>query len=174
MSSVKELLLTEVDYSAWADQKLLDACAALSSEELERDLGASHRSILATLRHIFYAERVWCRRLTANPVPPMIEIGKQSLFQDQDPQPGLESLRRSWLEVWRDLREWLENLPEAELAYELCFILPNGDSFRVTRAKILLHAVNHSTLHRGQVMSMLRTLGQQPPNTDIFSFYMLK
>jgi uncharacterized damage-inducible protein DinB len=36
----------------------------------------------------------------------------------------------------------------------------------------LLHVVNHSTLHRGQVMGMLRQLGKQPPATDIFNFYL--
>jgi len=33
----------------------------------------------------------------------------------------------------------------------------------VPRWQIVLHAVNHSTLHRGQIVTMLRTLGLQPP-----------
>jgi uncharacterized damage-inducible protein DinB len=43
----------------------------------------------------------------------------------------------------------------------------------MTQWKILLHMVNHSTPHRGQVVGMLRQFGQQPPNTDLFSYYML-
>jgi uncharacterized damage-inducible protein DinB len=55
----KELLISDVSRSGWANQQLLDGCAALSAEELERDLRISHNSILATLRHIYDGERVW-------------------------------------------------------------------------------------------------------------------
>src|ERR1700686_309476 len=64
----KELLISDVSRSGWANQQLLDGCAALSAEELERDLRISHNSILATLRHIYDGERVWllCLRTTAD------------------------------------------------------------------------------------------------------------
>jgi len=38
---------------------------------------------------------------------------------------------------------------------------------------VLLHIVNHATLHRGQVMGMLRQLGHVPPGTD-YLFYHLQ
>src|ERR1700674_1852745 len=71
-------------------------------------------------------------------------------------------------------REWLEDLSEPELDKKVwiyrafCPIEPqcsppNEDKFRAPRWKMVLHAINHSTLHRGQVMGMLRTLGKQPP-----------
>ncbi|MEP7352919.1 MAG: DinB family protein [Acidobacteriota bacterium] len=34
----------------------------------------------------------------------------------------------------------------------------------------MLHVVNHATLHRGQVMGMIRQLGIAPPVTDLI-FY---
>jgi hypothetical protein len=45
----KQALLTDLDYSAWANQRLLDACSALTAEELDRDLGASHGGVIRTL-----------------------------------------------------------------------------------------------------------------------------
>ena len=36
---------------------------------------------------------------------------------------------------------------------------------------LLLHVVNHATLHRGQVMGMIRQLGIAPPATDFLFFY---
>ena len=33
--------------------------------------------------------------------------------------------------------------------------------------------VNHSSLHRGQISTMLRALGRRPPNTDILTYYLL-
>jgi uncharacterized damage-inducible protein DinB len=172
MPIAKQALLIEVDYSAWASRQLLRACNSLTAEELERDLGASHRSIGGTLRHIYYSERVWWKRLHANALPPMVEIGDESLFYDPPPGPGFDTLTRNWPSIWNGLHSWLANLPELELQCELGSRMPNGKEFRVSRWKIVLHTVNHSTLHRGQIMSMLRTLGHRPPNTDIFSFYM--
>jgi uncharacterized damage-inducible protein DinB len=38
--------------------------------------------------------------------------------------------------------------------------------------QIVLHLVNHGTLHRGQVMGMIRQLGIAPPGTDLMRYYM--
>jgi uncharacterized damage-inducible protein DinB len=37
---------------------------------------------------------------------------------------------------------------------------------------VVLHLVNHGTLHRGQVMGMIRQLGIVPPGTDLLHYYM--
>jgi uncharacterized damage-inducible protein DinB len=34
--------------------------------------------------------------------------------------------------------------------------------------------VNHATYHRGQVVTMLRQLGVEPPHTDLVVYYRLK
>jgi len=91
MAITKQALLTDLDYSAWANQRLLDACSALTAEEMDRDLGASHSGVIRTLRHIYYAERVWMKRLRANSLPPLHEVGDQHLFGDAPPEPGLGS-----------------------------------------------------------------------------------
>ena len=172
MSITQTLLLCDVDYSAWANRQLLEACSALTTVQLERDLGASHRSILSTLRHIFYAERVWRDRLLVNKLPPLVEVGDQRLFGDPPPEPTLEDLKQRWPEVDRTLREWLAHLTESDLASELPCLSPDGTELHFSRWQIVTHSVNHSTLHRGQIISLLRTLGAQLPNTDLFSFYL--
>jgi uncharacterized damage-inducible protein DinB len=172
MSTTRRLLLSDVDYSAWANQQLLAVCSALTSDQLTRDLGASHRSILETLHHIFYAERVWRDRLLKNALPPLIEVGDQRLFADPPPEPSLEDLKQNWPGVWQRLRQWVEDRPKAELLAELPCLKPDGEHLRLSPAQIIVHSVNHSTLHRGQIISMLRTFGVRPPNTDQFSFYM--
>jgi uncharacterized damage-inducible protein DinB len=162
----RQILLSQVDYSAWANQLLLATCSTLTPEELDRDLKASHTSILQTLRHIYYAERVWLRRLQADTLPPGIEIGNQQLFRDPDPEPNLDQLKQAWPAVSNDLHKYVESMSDAEIEGEL-----RGIDCAILRWKLLLHTVNHSTLHRGQVTSMLRQLGKQPPNTDLFSYY---
>jgi uncharacterized damage-inducible protein DinB len=45
-----------------------------------------------------------------------------------------------------------------------------GEKFANTRQDILLHVVNHSTYHRGQIASALKHAGIDPPTTD-YIFY---
>lgn len=172
MSTTRELLLSDIDYSNWANLQLLEACSNLTADQLSRDLGASHRSILETLRHIFYAERVWRDRLLANKLPPLIEVGDQRLFADPPPEPNLNDLKQKWPGVWQSLHRWLEDLEEADISTELSCLKPDGEELRLSLSMIIVHMVNHSTLHRGQVISMLRTFEVRPPNVDQFSFYL--
>jgi uncharacterized damage-inducible protein DinB len=167
VEALKSALLSQLNYSAWANQRLLTACSVLNSEELNRDLKGSHATVLANLRHIYYAERVWLKRLRDDSLPPLVEIGDQSLFCDPEPEPQLAELQRTWPFVWTGLIQFVESLPAAGPACELV-----GPDFQIVIWKLLLHIVNHSTLHRGQVISMLRQLGQSPTNLDIFSYYM--
>jgi uncharacterized damage-inducible protein DinB len=172
MSTTRQLMLADVDYSAWANEQLFATCSALTPDQLARDLGASHRSVVETLCHIFYAERVWRDRLLKNALPPLIEVGDQRLFADTSPEPSLKDLQQIWPTVAQSLRQWLEDRTEQDLLTELSCLKPDGEYLRISPAQIIIHSVNHSTLHRGQIVSMLRTLGVRPPNTDQFSFYM--
>ena len=85
---------------------MLDACSALTAEELDRDLRTSHASVSGILRHIYYAERVWLKRVRANSRLPMIEIGDQWLFRDPSPEPGLPALKQSWPKLSEGLHQY--------------------------------------------------------------------
>jgi uncharacterized damage-inducible protein DinB len=162
----KQLLSSDVRYSAWANQCLLRACSGLSGEEVERDLGISHSGILATLRHIHDGERVWLDCLRTKP-----EMGPWVLPQGTPPEPSLDALRRSWPELSDGYRRWLEDLPEAGLADELKVQLPGEKEPSLARWKILRHPLEHSTLHRGQIVGMIRMLRHTPPAIHRLDFY---
>ncbi len=156
----KSTLLTHLDYSLWATSKLLDAASRLSPEQLNRDLKVSHTSVLATLQHIYYADRTWLARLE----------GRKIAFADPDPGPNLEQLKELWPPVLEALKANID--AEPDINRDLTAQRLNGDTFTAARWKVILHVVNHATLHRGQVMAMIRQLGQVPPATDLFYFYL--
>lgn len=163
-SIARSTLLTHFDYTLWASSKLLDTAGRLTAEELTRDLQVSHRSVLGTLQHIFYADRTWLARLEQRTLPS---------FADPEPGPGVEELKEHWPVVIKGLRDFVEFAPEDLFEQPLEFRRLNGDQQRVTHWKVLLHIVNHATLHRGQVMAMVRQLGHVPPGTD-YLFYHLQ
>lgn len=160
----RPMLLAHIDYSTWATSRLLDAVGRLTAAELLQDLRASHSSILGTLQHIYYADRAWLGRLHQSPPPS---------FMDPAPGPELADLKDRWPQVLAGLRAFIESAPEERFTERLAFKRLNGDPQQMEHWKVLLHVVNHATLHRGQVMAMLRQLGHVPPSTD-YLFYQLQ
>lgn len=166
MLNSRPTLLYLLDYMAWADQELLTACSALTSEELDRDLGISHASLLGTVRHMFIAEHDWLARLRSSLAAPGVEIASELLYADPPPGPGLPALLERWPEIWKGLRDFVRMLPESELDAEFLAM-----GIRVSRSKLILHVVNHATLHRGQAIGIFRLLGKHPPGTDLLTYH---
>lgn len=45
-----------------------------------------------------------------------------------------------------------------------------GEEFKNTVGEVLLHMLNHSTYHRGQITALLKNNGIEPPATDYIIF----
>jgi hypothetical protein len=114
------------------------------------------------------AEHFWLGQLRKGNLVPLSEFTNPSRYPATAPHPDLSPLQQRWPEVWQGLHDYVDTLPESEFALELHAI-----DWSIPRWKLLLHVVNHATLHRGQVMSMFRQLGKQPPSNDIFIGYHL-
>lgn len=154
-------VVTHLDYSKWATQLLLDACGELPTESLERDLKVSHRGVLDTLRHIFYADRIWLARLE----------GQSRPFQDEGENPSLAELAKAWPSLLDRFKDTVAALGDDGVADSFTFRDLAGKEWTMPRWQTLLHVVNHGTLHRGQVMAMLRQLGHKAPQTDLIRYY---
>ena len=78
-------------------------------------------------------------------------------------------------ERWRDLidrrAQFISEVDEERLDAELAFKLLSGDPSSMRLVDQMQHVANHATLHRGQVVGMIRQLGLEPPSTDLL-FYL--
>jgi uncharacterized damage-inducible protein DinB len=84
----------------------------------------------------------------------------------------LADLRERWPAIWAELNGLVAGMSEEALAGDLHYLNLKGQPFAAPRWQVLLHVVNHASLHRGQVMSMLRQLGHPSPATDLIYFYL--
>jgi len=167
VSFVKQLLQTDVRRSAWANLNLLEGCSALSAEEMERDFRISHTNILSTLSHTYDGERVWLHCLSTTP-----DGGTWRLPTGTPPQYSFDALRQRWPQLWDGFDRWLEDQSESSLGVELNLQLPGEVERRFPRWKILRHVLEHSTMHRGQVIGMIRMLGHKPPANNPMDYYL--
>lgn len=158
---MKQQLLFQAAYSEWATRRLLSACEALTPEQVDRDVGGSHPTIRRTLYHVHISEEFWVQCLREKAIPRLADIGGPV-----DPPPtSLDEMRRVWPGIWRDLQDYIERASDEELAAEI-----RGPDCHIHRWQLIMHLVNHASLHRGQVTSMMRQVGAKPVNTDIFTY----
>jgi len=88
------------------------------------------------------------------------------------PAQTREALETVWPGIQDKWIAWAEHADEAELNRVVEYIsILDGKLTRVPAWQIILHVVNHATLHRGQVMGMLRQMGVAPPHTDLMNYY---
>lgn len=154
------------DYTEWANGLALDAAAQLSEEQLRQDFGISHGSIFGTLLHMAGAEWIWLERWHGR--SPQGAEG-WSLWKAES-CADLATLNERWGEVVKRRTGYLAELDESQLPANLSFKLMSGADGSLPLAGQLQHVVNHATLHRGQVVGMIRQLGITPPATDLLFF----
>jgi uncharacterized damage-inducible protein DinB len=153
---------TLYEFDAWANARTLNACAALTPEQLTRNLGNSFGSVRDTLGHILGAQIVWIERLTGS-----TPVGLPS----PDSFPDLASVRAKWAETEPRLHAYVNSLTQADIDRVLEYRNLKGVTFHDQIGQILQHLANHGSYHRGQVTTLLRQLGAKPVNTDMIGFY---
>jgi uncharacterized damage-inducible protein DinB len=153
-----QLFRNHIAYSNWATNRLLIAAAELSPEQLNHDFGTADKSVAGTLLHLFRAERVWLQRVKRQPQTYMVH------------GDGFESLKTDWLTIQSDWEDWISTVTSNELVSEFEYQDLKGRPRSNVVWEVLLHVVNHSTHHRGQISGFLRSLGHVPASLDYISW----
>jgi uncharacterized damage-inducible protein DinB len=82
-------------------------------------------------------------------------------------------VREKWQAVTGRRNAYLGTISDADLSRELGYTRFTGEPYSLPLDQQMQHVVNHATLHRGQVVGMMRQLGIAPPATDLL-FYLME
>jgi uncharacterized damage-inducible protein DinB len=158
-STARELLL----YMLWADRLMLKAVREVRPEDLARDTGTSFGSLLGTMAHMVVAMKIWLSRFSGSPLDRVPATGDY---------PDLPSWIHGWEETASGIEAFLAGLTDEQLAAALTWTTTGGEA-TYTRPlwQPVIHLVNHATYHRGQVVSLLRQMGYEPPKTDLVYYF---
>jgi uncharacterized damage-inducible protein DinB len=153
-----DTLTTLFSHNLWANLKLLDLCAGLTSEQLDATIPGAYGSIRDTLEHIVTAEQSYFSRISTG----------QPRYHSEDAPPltiaeMMESVRTTGL----GLIEWAPKV-QADDTVQLDW---DGTPRQVPKTTILTQVINHATEHRAQIMAILTQLGIQPPDLDSWSYF---
>ena len=150
------------DYTRWADGRMFDAVSKLSPDQWIKDLGSSLKSARDTVVHVVSAQWIWISRWKG-------EVPKGMWAATDFPTPA--AIREKSEALAKDLAGFVAEQTEESLAKPLTYKNLKGDTFSYPLGQLMLHTVNHSTYHRGQVTTLLRQLGAQPISTDLVVYY---
>ncbi|HUS15329.1 MAG TPA: DinB family protein [Chloroflexia bacterium] len=156
-----ELIATLYDYFTWARNRLLDAAAELSPEQLRTVEPGGYGSIHETLAHMAASEAMWLDRIEGRPAA-AVPTGADF--------PDLAALRAWWDAAHARSMAYLATVDTAELRREIAYSGPGGKLYRRRVWHALLHVPNHQTEHRAQIAGMLTRMGVEPPATDLVVF----
>jgi uncharacterized damage-inducible protein DinB len=143
------------EHNKWANQQIIEACAALSDEQLDAEpQSATKGSIRSTLTHLVTSQRGYLSILT---LPPEARPTTPLAFAELQ-----ESARLSG--------EGLLALARDESSQPLTTRLQTKDGYFVEPWVVMVQVINHATEHREQIKSMLSALGVTPPDIDGWSY----
>jgi len=150
------------DYTRWADGRMFEAVSKLTPEQWTKDLGSSLKSARDTVVHVVSAQWIWISRWKG-------EVPK-GMWTAAD-YPTQTSIHEKWEPLALQLAGFVAEQTEESLAKPLTYKNLKGDPFSYPLGQLMLHTVNHSTYHRGQVTTLLRQLGAQPLSSDLVVYY---
>jgi uncharacterized damage-inducible protein DinB len=144
------------EHNNWANHRILDACSALTDEQLDaQPRSATKGSIRETLEHLVAAQQRYGDLLA----------GRERRF-DWKTSPPFDELKRVAAASGEELLDLAKNDPVRLPANPL----KTRDGSLVEPWVVMVQAINHATEHREQVCSMLTSLVVTPPDMDGWSY----
>lgn len=146
--------------NAWANHRLLGACAGLTQAEFEAPRTGFFPSLKATLNHILIIDWFYVDGLEGGWLGP-------KAWANREPCATVADLRREQATVDRRLIVVCEALTDESLGSNVRI---NRDTRVQTerRDRLLLHLFQHQIHHRGQAHAMLCATNVKPPQLDEF------
>jgi uncharacterized damage-inducible protein DinB len=169
MNPFQRYLSAQAYNNAWANHRLLRACAALSQDDFALATRTSFfPSIRSTLNHILTADWFYIDALerAARGVEPHPDYCA-AFFEPEEPFATCAELWAAQKASDQRLIAYCAQLNDAILARDVGILRDDGLKLD-TPARLLAHLFQHQVHHRGQVHAMLAGTGVEPPQLDEF------
>ena len=154
-------------YNAWANGRLYDAAAQLTSEQYRADRGAFFKSVRGTLNHLLATDRIWMQRFTGEgDAPNRLDAILFETFEELSAAREVEDRR---------IVGFVDGLDDDRIAGTIRYRrVSSPEQFEQQLAPALAHWFNHQTHHRGQLHALLTGLVGQAPELDLLFFQRLQ
>jgi uncharacterized damage-inducible protein DinB len=149
--------------NAWANHRLLAACAQLSDEDYRATRTSFFPSIHLTLNHILLVDWYYLDALDNGG-----RRWRELYGLGDEPCPTFADLRREQTAADRRLIACCAALAEDRVDATVILNRPGGVQYPERAHDVLAHLFQHDIHHRGQVHAMLAGTAVPPPQLDEF------
>ena len=168
MDALSQMLLGQAYNNAWANHRLLAACAQLSQAEFEARRTGFFPSIKATLNHTltvdwYYIDAIE-RALAGQPA----NLDFESFYEPEEPCATCAELQTEQAKSDRRLIALCRSLDAATLQRTIVDVPRRVGIEPEPLPRLLEHVFQHQVHHRGQAHSMLSGTTVAPPQLDEF------
>jgi len=159
---MKALLQQYAAYNIWANKLLFERISKLPEEKITQEIASSFPSIYKTAVHMWQAESIWWQRLQL--VENIFVLSETFNGSFSELTAGLAKQSQQWA-------AWVDGANDIQLTHVFAYIR-NKEQHKMKVQDMLLHLFNHATFHRGQLVTLLRQLGETDkiPSTDFSSY----
>jgi uncharacterized damage-inducible protein DinB len=162
-NSLKVYFTELAEYINWADHLAMSWLTQISDEQWNQVSISSFGSIRETAVHIVSAKKIWMDMWTDVSDP---------VYLSSNFKGTKDELINIWKNVSADLKHFINFFPEESYVKDVTVKKPNGELIKMEFRRTFPHMVNHSTYHRGQLVTLLRQGGFSDfSNTDLFTYY---
>lgn len=160
---MKEVLCQYAAYNVWANHKLLYQILQMEEKLWYQQTPGSFDSLYKTILHMWDAESAWWQRM---------RLHEKIVVPSANFDPSLKDACNGLLHQSMEWEPFIrESLNDAAIHSKLIYKNSKGEEFMQPVHEVLLHVFNHSTYHRGQLVVMMRALGETNiPSTDFILF----
>ncbi|MGH9441835.1 MAG: DinB family protein [Thermoanaerobaculia bacterium] len=145
-------------YNRWANERAAASCRQLTADEYERKIGGGWPSVRDTLVHIGSATKAWHERFLGRS-PSRLLTGADV--------PAIDEAIALLEKADADLTRFVRETPPERRTEILAYTNLQGAVKKVPYWAVFRHAVNHASYHRGQISTMIRSMGKDPKPTDL-------
>ncbi len=151
-----------LQFNAWANGKIVEILKNLDESLLDKELKSSFPTIRKTLYHIWDAELIWFKRIKGE---------QATTWPSEDLDETFAGALNSFLKTSEELTNFVSMKDKLFLEKRISYTNTKGLSFSNNIEDILYHVVNHSSFHRGQLITMLSELGETKfPPQDLIAY----
>ena len=157
----KNYFIEIADFNIWATDIFCNMLTQISDEQWLQKVASSFDTIQETTLHIISAEEAWLQRFKKETVTWL--------------QFNFKGSKDEHLQLWKqtsaDLKNFIADFDENNLNTILHYKRLNGEEKSTPFYIMFAHVFNHSTYHRGQLVTMLRQVGfTEIKSTDLIGF----
>jgi uncharacterized damage-inducible protein DinB len=146
-------------HNRWANRLVLEACRALTPEQLAATCEGTYGALGPTLAHLAAAESGYVHRLSGEP--------RVLAWREPEDVPAIDVLIDALDRTGARLVQLAATTADDHIA---AFTTLDGEEVRLPGWLLLAQAIDHAREHRSHAATILTQLGITPPDIDVWAF----